>query len=222
MTINEAVSLLRNSLKEHTDTTNYKDAYLWALFSAGLAKVKEAKLRAYGYSNPNYYHTFCIELKEGLTHDCSCVENGCPALVSVHKLPDYLTTNTRSTLSLFKLNGQSIAEIDNYDYYESFSKYDEAYKNKPLYYIDNGKIIIPNTQFPKVVRVKAVWKDILDWENLQYCTEDNVTTDCDIYNIPIGIDPGMEFEVLKNVFFVLNLPLKLREDNTADNNSEIK
>lgn len=221
MTINEAVSFLRNTLSEHTDTSKFKDPFLWALFSKGLAKVKENKLMKYGFNNPNYYHTFCIEMVEGVTHDCSCIEAGCPALVSKYRLPDYLTTNTRSTLTVSKLNGKSLSQVPNHDYYDAY-KLDEAYSKAPMYYIESNKIILPKQTQPSVLKVTAVWNDILDWQGLQYCTESSTGTNCDVTQIPIGIDPGMEFEIMRYILPTLNITLQTREDNTADNNTEVK
>lgn len=220
MTINGAVSLLRETIKEHADSTDYSSEYLWQLFSSALSSVREERLRRYGFNNPNYYHTFCIEMRKGLSHECPCIEVGCNAFISVHPLPEYLTTTNNNTLSVFTLSNKRIDEIPNFDLYDAY-KYDEGYKNKSLFYLQNNKIIMPDCDSPKVIQVKAIWRDLLDWSTIQYCSDDT-GGNCDIYNTNIGIEPGTEFDILKKIFAVLNIPLNLREDKIPDNNNDVR
>jgi hypothetical protein len=159
-------------------------------------------------------------MRKGLSHECPCIDVGCNAFISVHPLPEYLTTTNNNTLSAFTLSNRRIDEIPNFDLYDAY-KYDEGYKNKPLFYLQNNKIIMPDCDSPKVIQVKAIWRDLLDWSSIQYCP-DSESGNCNIYNTNIGIEPGTEFDILKKIFAVLNIPLNLREDKIPDNNNDVR
>jgi len=222
MTIKEAISFLRTSLKEHTDTSAFPNGYLWEVFSAALSEVREQQIRKLKYINPNTYQTFCIEMEEGTTHMCGdCIGDiGCPALISKHPIPDYLTTSLGTTLRISTLSGQIVDMITGEDYMTAFS-YDEAYRNKKYGFIENGKIVIPNKKNPKVLKVRAIWNNLLDWEDIQYCS-DEANENCDIMNTDVGVNPSDKPEILKRAFRMLGIPLRLVEDNSGNNNTEIK
>ena len=221
MTINEAVSLLRGILKEHKISSSYADPLLWKYFAIGLSKAKRDRLTKKQYINSSYYNTFCIEMEQGLTHSCDCIETGCPALVSKHELPTYITSNASTTLRVSTLSGKQITLVENMDYINSY-KLDEAYNNSLIGFIENNKIVIPNERNPLVLRVRAMWEDITQWSGVQYCSDTDTTTDCDINNIDIGIDSGLEVDVLRHVFRLLGLTLRLNEDTLPDNNPNIR
>ena len=221
MTINEAVSLLRGSLKLHEINSEYEDPYLWRLFSAGLALSKTRKLERYKYLNPSFYHTFCIEMIDGLTHECNCIIEGCPALVSKYPIPSTITSNINNTLVVKTLGGESIPEIHNQELLQSF-RYDEAYKNKKLYIRENNKIKLPNQTNPRYLQLTAIWDNIADWADIQYCQESQNINLCNIYATDIGIDGDMIPEVLEYCFRQLGFVDRFKVDNLSDNNSEIK
>ena len=222
MTINQAVSTLRNSLKEHTVTSALTDAFLWELFSSAMAEVREQELNSYNFINPSYYHTFCIELIEGTTHDCDCITEGCPGLVSKYQIPEFLSSNVKTSLSVKTLGGKTLSQVPSEELIE-FYLLDEGYKNSINYIIQNRKIILPNRTNPKYLKVRAIWTDVTDWEGIQYCNDaDPSSTNCDISTIDIGVTKPILQKILRACRRMLDIYLRTQEDNLPDNNATIR
>ena len=221
MTINEAVSTLQIELNANEVTALFTPAYLWRIFSGALATVRRDELRSYRFINPTYYHTFCIEMVQGTTHDCSCVTQGCPALVSKHPIPRYLSNTLKNSLTVKTLGGKSLTETESEEFLDCFLL-DEGYKNQKVYFIENGKLIFPNQTNPKILKVRAIWENIADWDNIQFCDDTTTTTNCDIDNVDIGMPDELLERVLRKSVRMIMLAQGMKEDNLPDNNEQIR
>lgn len=221
MTMREAVSTLQIKLNANNVSTIYTPGYLWTIFHGALSSVRRDELKSYRFINPVYYHTFCIEMVPGTTHDCSCIEHGCPALVSKYPIPNFLSNTLKNSLTVKTLGGKSLTESQAEEFLDCFML-DEGYKNEPLYFIENQKLIFPNQTNPKVLKVKAIWENIADWENIQYCSDPQTTPNCNIDTVDIGMTSELLERVLRKAVRMILMTANIKEDNLPDNNEQIR
>lgn len=226
MTVNEIISYIRGLLKEHdVDTSTFRDRFLWETFSIASADVlANRRLRRFNYKNPQNYVGFCMELEQGLSHECGCITYGCPVLVTKNSLPKYFSGRNTPSLKIYTIGNLEIEIVDENEFEEVY-RYSDIYKDKVLASIVNNKIVIWNTLELKVIRVRALWEDITEIDSVQYCSDnDSTLPNCvDVYNMNIGVDKDLIYTItMQNIIPMLNIPKTLPEDITADSNSEIK
>lgn len=226
MTVKQIVSYLRGLLKEHDSSKGpFTDKFLWETFNTSAKDVfSNLRLRRFNVINPANYVTVCMELIPGISHECGCIERGCPVLVTKHELPRF--TTSRNTISLKASTlGHSPISIFSEEAAQIALKYDKTFKRKPLASLINNKLVIWNTKDLEVIRVKAIWEDVTDLDNIQYCDNDSPNQpDClDVYNIDIGVDKDLVHSIIMGkVLPLLNVPKQLQEDLNNDSNPEIR
>lgn len=215
MTVSKIISKLRSSLEAYTeDTSVFQDQYLYELFLEGRATELSRRLDNHNQINPQNYQTFCIGLESALSHECGCLTVGCNVLKSKHKLPRVIIGKTHTSLKVhglgFNITIDPIQEKD-----LDFLKHNDIKKNKAFYTIINDYLIIWNNDSLEALQVTALWEDIVEWEDIQYCTETNPCKD--VFELDLGLDRSLERVAKKHVYEELNIPLKLQEDVTNNN-----
>lgn len=218
MILNRHISRLRFLLEKYDSDTYYGDQKLAELFLSTRAKVIGQRLRKFNTPNSQDFNTFCIELEEALSHECGCVTHGCTVLKSKHTLPEYIKGRDATTLTTLTLGNSKINYTKEEDY--ELSQYNDIIKDKPLYSIVNNRLIIWNNVKYPAVQLRAIWRNILDWTDIQYCADD----DCpNPYEIDIIVDVDLENDIYKMIlkdlgFTIANIALP---DVTNDNQDDI-
>lgn len=224
MTVNEIVSYIRGLLKEHDDSYGvYVDKFLWETFLIAKAEVySNLRLRRFNFKNPQNEVGFCIELEQGLSHECGCVTYGCKVLTTKYELPRYFSGRNTGSLKIYTLGNKEIEIVEENEFEEVY-KYNDMYKNKILASIINNKIVIWNTLDLKLIRVKAYWEDITQIDDIQFCSDSSSDPNCiDVYSLDIGVDKDLLKSIVDVMIDILSKPLRMIEDQTNDSNPEIK
>lgn len=222
MTIGEIVSLIRGRIRQYQDDTIFTDQLLWQNFLVERSEIiANYRVRRFNYINDHSYQTVCIKLEKANSHDCSCIEKGCKVMKSVFKLPRYFTGRNTPLLRIYTIGYNQIPQILEFEY-ESIYQKDDIFKDKPMYSIVNGKILLYNADF-EVLLVRALWYDVTELSDIQYCKGNGGVVDCiDVFSIDASIDEDLLSMTLDKVIERLQLPLTIQQDESSDNNETIK
>lgn len=208
----------RKIISEYSDDSNYTDEFLWNIFKLGRDEIIAQK---YKRNNPQNYVTICIKLEKALSHECGCITRGCEVRKSA-KLPRYITNRFGGTLSVYDLDYTQGYYTQEQNYREL--QLDDVYKEAPLYSIINQQIILWNKDY-EVIQIKAIWEDITDLVDIQYCNnlDSEGNTICiDVYNTDIGLDQEfVRAALLKSLDLLFNSK-QIIDDTTSDINPNIK
>ena len=218
MTYSEVLSTIRQTIKEVTDDTKYTDSYLYSLWKLGRARFLSQLLKRKDYINRGSYISVCLELETGLSHDCSCVPSGCQVLYTKHQIAPSLSSRFNEGLQVLTLDGTLIPHRHANEIKSDML--DPIKKGRIGYTIVNQKILIWNTLELKAIQIRQITGDPLYYQSIQYCPD---TSDCiDIYSLDTGLDEAVEDLVLDSVLQRLQLPIKIKDDDSADANPEIR
>ncbi len=217
MTIKQILDIFRTTIKEFTDDSIYDDEYLWNIFKLGRNELIAQK---YKHNNPQNYITICIKLDKSLSHECGCITQGCEVYKSA-ELPRYITNKIGSTLRVYDLNYNRGVDVDESN--KEAMELDPIYNQSLLFSIVNRKLIVWNKNY-SVVQVSAIWEDVTDLQDIQYCNniDNNGNTNCiNVYDTDIGLDDKFVSTAVRMAFDILFPSKNFREDNTQDTNSNI-
>jgi len=230
MKVSTAVALVTNLIKEHSNESHYTPALAWELYNVTKAKLLKQRLDKFKAISPLNRRTFCIGLSEKLSHDCGCITVGCKVLASCVEIPTFLSSRNKSTLRVQLLDGTLLNELDEAD--ADIVATNELKVNKPSYSIVNGNLILWNTKKVAAVLLTAVWGNLTDWENIQYCDNNceedqepnlQASNSCvDVYEMEVDVDEDMHYDILNMVLNLLRIPLSVLPDRTNDSQEEIK
>jgi hypothetical protein len=157
---------------------------------------------------PDYmYSTFGVKLTE-VNEDvyaCEDIPDRCKILESEFELP--LVLYGRNTTSLKVYAGKQ--ELSQYSV---ANQYDDYLSTRPSYAIQNRRLRIYNDKVLKAVTVKAVWADILDWADKQYC--DGVEVEClDLLDLPFPLYSNPEYTSMAHDVIIQSLNLTIQNSN---------
>ena len=211
MTVGEELSTLRNLLKEVTDDSKYSNSLLFGILSRARGLVASATPKMPRWN----YHRFCIELEVGKDHDCGCIEAGCEVMRSKYPIPRPLMVDYRNFFQVMDLAGRYIGHGEQGEKFTN--QYDQVKKDKPFYSIYNQHLLVWNSKRTAVM-ANAIWEDITQWLDIQYCTD---TTPCkDVFTLDMGLSSKESRLMLEQAMLLLGFPLKRVDDLLADRNTE--
>lgn len=216
----EHISNLRHALKEVTDESDYSDSYLYSIWKEGRAKFLGQKAKRKDHIPRSNWHTFCMELEIGKSHDCSCVPVGCEVLKSKYEIPGVIASRMNEYLHILTLDGQQISYKTEAE--KKSDGYDDIKKDTLGYMIYNRKLIIWDDRLAlKAVQCRALWSDPLAWQDIQLCTD---TTPCiDVYDLDSGLTEEDDALIIQYATTQrTRLELTRPSDASADSNSEIR
>lgn len=215
MTVNDIISLIRFHIKEHNNNTYYEDQELWKLFTVCKSELIKQRGDKFKYISPQNRVTFCLELEKAKSHECGCITAGCDVLKTKNKIPKYIVNRNNSSLKLYTLDWSEIYEVAEKDLF--VNQQDDILKSIESFSIVNNKIIVWNNKDLKVIQVQAIWEDITEINNVQYCNSTLSDNSCfDPFSFDIDIDIDMVYAAMLKMFRLLNLPLSLVEDMVND------
>lgn len=171
----------------------------------------------------NYWNTtrFCMELEKAKSHDCPCVDMGCDALRSVHKLPRTLESQRiGSLIRVEDLTGNPIPRKNSSAVRTDM--YDPIKRNRPGYYISNQRIILLNAPNRKAVQVQGVWEDPLEWADIHYCGKGDEHPCPDVWEQDSLLDAYLEEHALRNAIELITNAKKMPEDELVNASENIK
>lgn len=210
---------MRHAIKEVSDESKYTDSLLYEYWKLGRAKFLGQTLKKKNKINRGNWHTFCIELEQAKSHDCTCVPVGCTVLKTKYIVPEVLASYTQESRQVLTLDGSYIPYRT--EAQRRTDKYDDIKKNELGYMIHNGKIVVwDNSLALKAIQVRGIFTDPLAWQDIQLCTDANPCKD--IYDLDSGLSEEDEVKILEYVRRELRLEFARPSDASQDSNAEIR
>lgn len=216
MTIGESISSIRANLKLVSDDSDFTNSDLYTRWKQKRAMLLNQRASKFHHISQWNTHTFCLALEKSKFHDCDCISSGCEVLKSKFSIPSPVSTRNKNLLRVTTLDGtllpyRTAREIKS-------DRYDPIKCDQPAYDIQNQTLIIWNNLNYKVIRVEGVWADIVAFQDIQYCSQDNPCVDA--FDLETGFDEHLESIVQQMVLQDLGITKQIRDDNIQDRNQE--
>jgi hypothetical protein len=158
------------------------------------------------------YSTFGVKLQEvdEDVYSCENIPDRCRVMESNFILPLALYSRNNTSLKVIV----SKKELNEYHYTNYLNEY---LADKYSYSIQNGKLRIYGTRALKAVTVKAVWHDIIQWEDHKYCPDTNTVECWDLNTLPFPLYSNPEYASMAHSIIIesLNIPLQEGEKNPS-------
>lgn len=216
----EHLSNLRNSIKEVSSESDFTDSLLYSYWKMGRANFLSQKAKRKDHIPRTNWHTFCIELEAGKSHDCSCVPVGCQVLKSIYEVPGVISSRVGEYLQVLTLDGSPISYKTEAE--KKSDKLDDIKKDTLGYMVFNRKLVIWDDRLAlKAVQCRGIWSDPLAWQDIQLCTD---TSPCvDVYDLDSGLTEDDEGLIIQYIMSnILQLGLTRTSDASTDSNPEIR
>lgn len=225
MTIPEHIGIIRNLIKEWSDDTEITDEAIYHYLLLKRNKYMSQRFRKYYNISEELISNYCMELEEGLSHDCDCVKVGCKVLKTVHKIPATLSGRNRDLIKVYDMQLNEIGRVTPEE--QKTNQLDDIKSDSVKYSLINQKIIIWNTLDMKAIIVSGVWEDETEFDGITLCEEEGeeTTNDIDCFNLDetqFKIDADLIDYIHTEVMQMLQVPLQITSDNTNDSNPNIK
>jgi len=218
MKIREAISAVRNQLKDYSGETLITDEFIYfTLNNIRLTLLKEVYKDKKNISKFDYTE-YCIELETAKAHDCDCVKYGCEVKKSVFTIPRSVMD---SSFKIYTLNRDQVSFVE-----PNLQKYrinHPVLSDKMSYSILNDKVIIWNNDTIKTIIVSGIWVDETDWAGKSYCDE-NIESSCidNPLDLAFNILPELQAICVEQTFKVLANTLNIKSDITNDSQPETR
>ena len=214
-TIGSEISKLRiklSSLGFDDDSVLSSDEALYQLLNDAGAIIYK-RLNDKFIKIPDFmYSTFGVKLQEANedVYSCEDIPERCKILESDFILP--LALYTRNNTSLKVIHNKK--ELPEYNYANHL---DEYLASQYSYSIQNGKLRIYGTKVLNAVTVKAVWHDIMQWEDYKYCPDTNTVECWDLNTLPFPLYSNPEYTSMAHSIIIesLNIPIQEGEKNPS-------
>jgi hypothetical protein len=228
MRLVEAISLLRNSIKQYQDDSSYTDEFLWNVIKIFRNKYQSERIKENFRISDRLSSTYCIPLEIANSHDCDCVSVGCKVHKTVFKIPQTFFGKSRDQIRVFTLDRTEIFQVTPQE--QKSNQLVDIKKDVITYSFLNRKIVLWNTDTTNLIPailVDGVWEDETDFEGITYCEYVNnpsldVSENCfDLESIEIALEGDFMSYVIQESMQHLGFSAQFREDITNNRNNEI-
>jgi len=216
--IKDHIAEFRTVTGEHTDSTRFTDKDIYKALNNAKMKLRDQTLSKDDKVSDFEYRTFCIELEKTKSHDCDCVPVGCTVLKSKYAIPGVATSRTKDHIKIHTLGDVLIPNRNEEEIKDV--KTDDILGGKHGYMIRNQKIIIWNNLLYPAVMVTGYWDNLLDWEGIQYCSEDNPCLD--IRDLDFDLEGGKVYDIYNMAAQQLGISIQLGVDITSNSNPDLR
>lgn len=221
MTRRDAISRLRNSIKELSGDSLYSNRFLWNLFqTASKTLIKQEAERGRLYSQANIWETICVEMEQvsSLICNCSFLPYDCMVTRSKYKIPLFVEY---SGGFIYRF----IATPDLSKEFVLVTPFQYATKSKIKYvkehyaFIHNGYLYTPSHHFP-LLSVSGIFEgDVSKFK----CDDTSDSSSCNsALDRPIGIPEYLEDIVFKQALQELGFSKQIPADEHPNNNDSQK
>jgi hypothetical protein len=220
--VGEVVSIFRSLIKEHSDDSAFEDQELYHILSSARALLFKRKADSFKVISAWEFQTFCIPLEKAFSHDCGCVTVGCKVLRSKYRIPRALTSRNKDLIRFSTLDHTEIPIMKERDI-KTFI-YDDVMKKSPFGVLIDRYIVIFNTDNRwRGILTSAIWEDLSEWDGIQLCDVDGGEADCfNFFDSEFSIDPDLMYPMYEMGLRMMNIPLRLQEDETNDTSNVIR
>jgi len=208
-TVGSEISKLRiklSSLGYDDDNILSSDQALYALLNDAGATIYKRVTDRFKKIPDWMYSSFAVkvsEVNEDL-YSCEDLPERCKVLESSFVLPLPLFTRNSTSLKVYS-GKKEMAE------YHPSNQYDDYLSKKYSYAIQNGKLRIYGNRALKAVTVKAVWHDIIQWEDHKYCADTDTVECWDLNEIPYPLYSNADYASMAHSLILNDLRLPISE-----------
>lgn len=222
MILSELVGQIKQTIKAHSDDTNYTDQYIYSLARAARATLLSGRTEKYKMIGPNNIQSICVPLVRTKFHDCECIEVGCDILKSAIEIPSVIVKDSKPLITVRFFSGGTLPYVT--PEHQISNRSSNVLVDAVGYYIKNRFLYIWNTLDLKAVIVEGVFEDPLVLRDFKICNEDgDIYDDCvyDPLKQPFPIDENLVFDLKQLVYKELGISLQLQSDTTNDGQSNL-
>lgn len=153
MVIRDFISLVRNSLDSITTDNYISGQYIYEVATsyAKLFTKRESDSRKLFKNTSAFTFIDCLELKPSTISECTNILLPCKSVMkSVKKLPEIYLSNYGSLIMVMNLTRDKVYDEVNPISYKSVRDQKYTAKNKGYFWIQNGYIVIPDSEVEAV------------------------------------------------------------------------
>ena len=223
MKLGKIISELRDKYK----LDNYSPSLIYAEWNRVKNQVLAQKLKQERYLPEWVYNTFCVELEEGLSHECGCIPHGCLVFKTLYPIPETLSLRAADSRRIRTLDGRIIGLTTEEAIMSEITDYIKGKRLRATQ--KNGKILIWNVPAGitlKAIQIEGVFQDITQWEGIQYCddsggTEGEPSGCVDMYDVDIKIPAEINNIIFNQVAATLPGMLQREQADVQEGNPEV-
>lgn len=228
MKIVEAISLLRNSIKQYQDDSLYTDQFLYGILKLYRNKYLSRRIKDKFRISDRLKRTYAAPLKIDYSHQVGCLEFGCDVHITTYQIPETLSGKYSDMIKVYTLGYNEIYPVSIPE--QRTNQLIDIKKDIITYSFLNRRIVLWNTDTTKLIPailVDGVWEDETEWEGITYCDsvdpDSNLLTEnCfDIEQVEFALEGDFMVYVIKESIEHLGLTLQIQEDLTNNNNPSI-
>ena len=218
MTIGEIISLLRTSIKEHSDDSDFTDQELYLYLTDAANYTPREALDTNKKITKKNFKSICVPLERVKFGNCDCIPDKfkCDVLKSTFEIPNFLW----GSQNVYDVKGNYIS-YKRFIYLSRIKKH-PAFKGITFDIIDNYLYIF-GTLTLKTVLLEALWEDITKLAEIPECNDLGEPEGSNCYDIASDEFPLDESYILlafDTVLKSLNITFKLKDDNTENNRTD--
>lgn len=216
MKLGKIISELRDKYK----LDNYTPSVIYAEWNRAKNRVLASKIKQERFIPEWAYNTFCIGLEETLSHECGCIPYGCTVFRTLHAVPETLLLRANDTRRIRTLDGRIIGLTTEEAIMSEMTDYVKGRRLRATQ--KNGKVLIWNVQpgtTLKALQIEGIFQDLTDWEDKQYCDDNN---ECiDLYDLDIRIPGELHNIIFTEVASTLEGMLQREQADVQEGNPEV-
>lgn len=218
-TIRKELSTFRDMLEEVTDDSDFTDSFIYDIWNKARVKVLRNEISKSGLLSPWNTMRFCVDLEVVKSHNCECVTGvGCDVLQTIHTIPNPVADRYVGAIEVKTIYGDRIGYSDEPSV--KTDQRDPVKAGRRRWSLYNKKIIIwndPELILPSI-QINGTWEDILDWDDIQTCPEEESCPD--IMDKDLGINENHAYSILQLAIQLVQPKLQIIDDWTQDRNPE--
>lgn len=220
LSIDSAIDLVRESIRETSDDSVYTDKYIYRILLQNRAELLEQLQKQNKTFSPWLYQRFCLKLCPSTFIECGCNPYGfaCNVYRSVNPVPQPLS-NDALLLNISELFGDNINRVTEREFRTLKNR---KYKPKYYYYIGHFKddqylFILADTNIvaPKYIKAEGIFEDPTDV--FKYACKDTECIQLTDSGFPFKL--AKESALIKMTVEIILMSKKLPEDLSNNNKS---
>lgn len=220
MTRRDAISRLRNSIKEVSGDSLYSNRFLWNVFqTASKILLKQEAERGRIFAQANIWENICVPMEQvsSIVCNCSVLPYDCVVTRSKHKLPEFVEY---SGGFIYRF----IATPDLSKEFVLVTPFQYATKSKIRYtkgkyaFIHDGYLYTPSHNFPLLSISGIFEEDVTKFK----CDEEGSNSCNSALDRPVAIPGYLEDYVFKQALQELGFSKQIPADEHPNNNDSQK
>lgn len=228
MKIVEAISLLRNSIKEFQNDSQYTDEYLYGILKLKRNKYLSRRIKDKFRITDRLKRTYAAPVEVSYSHQVDCLAFGCDVHVTKYQIPETLSGKYSDMIKVYTLGYDELYPVTIPE--QKTNQLIDIKKGVITYTFLNRRIVLWNTDTTKpipAILVEGIWEDETEWGGITYCEDQEeggttLTENCfDIDSVEFALEGDFMDYVIRESMEHLGFTVQIQEDITNNNNPSI-